>query len=176
MLDFFRYYPLEVPDFFSEIHDFVEAADTEKWFQQKHYPDHFSPEFIEKFKPWFENLIGANISGPTSGFVNITKFNGLHNETPWHNEGGFANGLKDSRTGETQVKMEREFVCFFWLAGKRGQGGALRFINDHDGTMGIAELDPPGFMLATKDTIHSVEHYSSQQFRVNFTVDFSVDQ
>ncbi len=179
MIEFFKYHPLiEVPDFFSEIYAFIESADGTKSFQQKHYPDHFSPEFISKFKPWFEQLIGAKISGPSRGCVNITKFTGVNNEVPWHDEGGFDNGIKDqhSGSGEPQVNTDKEFMCFFWLASDHGHGGAFRFINDNTAELGVVELDPPGFLLATKYTLHSVERYSSQQFRMGFTIDFSVDQ
>lgn len=177
MIELFNFNKFEPPDFFAEISEFVNSADPDRGFQQKHYPDHFSADFVAKFKPWFEQLIGVNsISGPTHGFVNISKFAGLRNETPWHNEGGFGNGLKDPRTGEQQVCMEKDYVVFFWLQGEPAAGGALRFINDVTGEMQSAELDPPGFLLATKHTIHSVEHYKSTTFRVNFTVDFSVDQ
>jgi len=179
MKEFFKYYPLEeVPEFFSEINEFIKTADPTLGFQQWFYPENFSKEFIEKFKPWFEKLIEVDkIKGPTGGFVNATKYVGYYNETVWHNENSFSNGFKCIKTGKIEAPFSDGYnVCFFWLSGDTDCGGALRVINDHTNELEIIHLNPPGFMLATVETLHSVAHYFSTNFRVNFTVDFQIDQ
>ena len=86
----------------------------------------------------------------------------------WHNENGIKNGLQN------QVELKTNFDCIVWLRGEKDKGGDLKLINDLTGELLTCKFDPPGFVVITKDTLHSVDNYFGQKYRVSFNIDFDI--
>lgn len=168
MIKLYQYFLIEnLPDFFnSEVDNILSNIDSNKGFQQKYYPEDFSQSFKENIKEYLEELVEEKIVVSERGCLNITKFIGEGNECVWHSEGGISNGLVD------QIIAERQYLCLFWIRGEKNKGGAFRYLNDITGELVEVLLNPPGFIIITKDTMHSVEHYSGSEYRVSFNIDF----
>lgn len=157
----------KVPDFFQEQLDiFLKDLDPDKGFNQRYYPDDFTKEFEESFIKYFNNLLfEENLTISKRGCLNFLKFNGLINTCPWHNENGINKGLKD------QIIADNKYLCIFWLASELDKGGEFKFVND-DGNVIQIPMNPPGFMIFTRDTLHAVNHYTGTTYRISFNVDF----
>ncbi len=171
-IELFKPYPLtQFPEFFNiEVNTLVATADTSLGFQQKKYPKDFTPEFKVQFKEYLEMLLKSKLDITNRGCLNITKYMGVINEVKWHNENGFSYDVP-----VPQIITKNPYLCLFWIKGKTDYGGEFRCINDTTGDLIIVPFNPPGFIVMTRDTIHSVTHYSSEEFRVSFNVDFDFE-
>jgi hypothetical protein len=127
---------------------------------QKYYETDFDEEFKTKFQEYFSDCIGNKIE-ISFGWMNFTKYTGVNNTFKWHNENG-VNG---------EIISDYEYSCVFWLLGETNKGGDFKYI-DGEGNINVVKLDPPGFMIINKDTLHSVENYLGKTHRVSFNFNF----
>lgn len=158
MIELFKFVKLnDIPDFLKQQ---LDIPDFDGSLYQKFYEQDLDDEFKTKFKEYFSNLIGNDVE-ISFGWINYTKYSGVNNDFNWHNENG-VNG---------DIISNYEKSCVFWLSGEKNKGGGFKYIDD-DGNISLIELDPPGFIIITKYTLHSVENYLGNKCRVSFNFNF----
>lgn len=146
-----------IPDFLEKE---INVPNFDGGFYQKNYDQDLSDEFKSQFKTYFSNLLGNSID-ISIGWINFTKYDGVENDFHWHNENG-VNG---------DIYSEYSKSCVFWISGETDKGGRFRYI-DESGNINIVPLDPPSFIIISRDTLHSVESYYGNTNRVSFNFNF----
>jgi len=171
MVELYKTFKVDkLPNFIeSQISIFCDSLDSSKSFQQKIYPFEFETRFNQRIIPYLKKTLkNKDIIFSDRACLNFVKNNGTSNSMAWHNENGIKNGI------EGQVDLESKYDCIFWWGGEKNKGGNLKIIHDLTSEIISFPFEPLSFIIITKDTLHSVENYFGDSYRISFNIDFNL--
>jgi hypothetical protein len=166
-MELYQLYKLDdLPNFFiKELKRLEPSIDPNLSFQNKKYIKQLSTEFKNDLKIFLENVLKKEEVIISEGWINYIKYNNTPNWLDWHNEMGLGPHKENN-------VVDDPYMCIIWIQGDKNSGGEFKYIHDETNEINVVSFEPPSLMVMKRETIHSVDHYSSENYRISLNLNF----